>query len=83
VRVDVPMTLSATSRDEKVVRRTVCADFRALGGALRCGYGPNRSLARVALCAVASGGLKPSRAVSNRLRPVQPFWCLGMLPAVP
>ena len=27
MRVDVPMTLSATSRDEKVARRAFCADF--------------------------------------------------------
>jgi hypothetical protein len=73
VRVDV-LCLCATFRDEAVARRAFCGDFpghrwRASGAA---DDEPNRSRARVALCAVASSGLRPSRAFSSRLRPNQP-----------
>jgi hypothetical protein len=61
---------AATSRDEEIACRAVLYWFRSLGGALRVRMAmwPNRSRARVALFAVASIGLGPSREVSNRLR---------------
>jgi hypothetical protein len=62
---------AATSRVEEMARRAFCVGSRSLGGALRVRLAmrPNRSRARVALCAVVPSGLKPSRAFSNRLRP--------------
>ena len=59
-----------TSRDEEVGYRAFYADCR--GPVERFGAAgdvPNRSRARVALCAVVASGLKPPAAVFNRLRP--------------
>jgi len=55
----------ATSRDEEVAYGAFCAGFPSLDGALRRLTVSNRSRARVALCAVAASGLKPSQAVSK------------------
>jgi hypothetical protein len=62
---------AATSSVEEIARRAFCDGSRSLGGALRVRVAmwPNRSRARVALCAVAASGLKPSSAAFNRLRP--------------
>ena len=58
-----PAAQAATSRDEEIARRASLCWFPGpsvvrFGAA---GYVPNRSRARVALCAVASSGLRPSR----------------------
>ena len=74
----------ATSRDEEIARRAFCAGFPVPRwcASVRLTMSSNRSRARVALCAVASSGLKPSRAFSNRLRP-KPTVPVRVLLAVP
>ena len=68
MRADVPMTLSATSRDEKVaVGRSVLISEPSVVRCGAVGHVPNRCRAPVALCAVASSSLRPSRVCSNRL----------------
>jgi hypothetical protein len=74
----------ATSRDEEIARRASLCWFPG-PSVVRVGAAddlPNRRRARVALCAVASSGLRPSRDSSNRLR-LQPTVPVRVLPAVP
>ena len=74
MRADVPMTLVrplVTSKSH--LGPSVLIPGPSVVRFVAADYVPNRSRARVALRAVASSGLRPSRAVSNRLRPDQPF----------
>ena len=67
-----PATQAATSRDEEIARRAFCAGFPVPRwcASVRLTMSSNRSRARVALCAVALSGLRPSRAVFSRRRPL-------------
>lgn len=77
----MPRLRPLVSRKSRV--RACCNGSRSLGGALRVRLTmSNRSRARVALCAVASSGLRPSRVAFNRLRP-QPSVPVRVLLAVP
>ena len=62
---------AATSRDEEIARRAFCAGFPVPRWctSVRLAVGRTAVGARVALSAVAASGLRPSRAVFNRLRP--------------
>jgi hypothetical protein len=66
-----PDAQAATSRDEEIARRALCAGFPVPRwcASVRLTMWSNRSRARVALSAVASSGLRPSRGFSNWLRP--------------
>jgi hypothetical protein len=83
-RASKPDAQAATSRDEEIARRAFCAGFPVprWRASVRLTISSNRSRAPVALCAVASSGLKPSRAFSNRLRP-KPTVPVRVLLAVP
>jgi hypothetical protein len=74
VRADVSMTLSATSRDEKVARRAFCADSLALAGCAslrlaicRTAVDASRVVCRCLECPqAASGCLKSAATLTNR-----------------